>query len=368
MYSKIKGQEKAISILKRAIEQDKVANSYLFYGPEGVGKFTTALYFGMALNCHATIDKRPCGLCVSCHKFLSFSHPDFVYTFPSPNWHSDDGKIKSEADLNEFFAYIANKIKSPWKEYFFKGKIEIRIASIRMIIQKINLSPNEGRKKIYIIENADMMNIKTANAFLKTLEEPPEDSVIILTSSKPDSLLSTILSRCQKIQFFPITRQIIEKELIEEKFIENIEAKMYARIANGNMAKALRLVDEGRLETREKTYELLKIMLAQDDLLFIEFANNYRTLKTQSELADIISHLIILLSDISYFQNYPSEIVNLDKTEMLEILHRLNPNVDEYVLKLIDFLEQMLRRLAGNVNPQLILTEIYNRLNQTFFR
>ena len=83
MFSKIKGQDKAISILKRAIVNDKIANSYLFFGPDGVGKFTTALYFGMALNCHSTLEKRPCGLCPSCRKFLSYSHPDMIYVFPT---------------------------------------------------------------------------------------------------------------------------------------------------------------------------------------------------------------------------------------------------------------------------------------------
>ena len=101
MFSKIKGQDKAISILQRAIENDKIANSYLFYGPDGVGKFTTALYFGMALNCHAILENRPCGLCPSCLKFLAYSHLDMVYVFPFPkesgrNDISLEGEIKDE--------------------------------------------------------------------------------------------------------------------------------------------------------------------------------------------------------------------------------------------------------------------------------
>ncbi len=372
MFSKIKGQDKAIEILQRAIEQDKIANSYLFFGPEGVGKFTTALYFGMALNCHATLDKRPCGVCASCKKFLTFSHPDFLFIFPFPKDPnkpdiSIDREIKSEKILEEYKAYIDNKIETPWKEFFFPKNVGIRIASIRMLEHRIQLSPNEGNYKICIIENAEEMTTQAANAFLKTLEEPPEDTIIILTTSKPSSLLPTIVSRCQKINFFPVPRELIEKKLEENKSLENIEAKMYARIANGNMEKGLRLVEEGRIESREQTVELLRILITQNDLQFLDFVNRYRTSKTQSKLAEIISHLIIWISDISYFQNYPTEIINLDKTDMLETLYQSNTNVDEYASDLINFLEEMLLKLEGHVNPQLILIEIYNKLSKTFF-
>jgi DNA polymerase-3 subunit delta' len=110
------------------------------------------------------------------------------------------------------------------------------------------------------------MTTQAANAFLKTLEEPPPDTIIILTSSRPNSLLPTITSRCQQIPFVPIARKLIEQKLEENKSLENIEAKMYARIANGNMEKGLRLVEEGRIETREQTVEFLHILINQNDL------------------------------------------------------------------------------------------------------
>ncbi len=371
MFEQIKGQEKAVSILKNAIETDKIAHSYLFYGPDGVGKFTTALYFGMAINCHATSDKRPCGSCPSCRKFLSFSHPDFLFVFPFPKEKDKDitidGEIKTEKILLEYEAYIENKIKTPWQEFHFSKNTGIRIASIRMLENRIKLSPNEGNYKIYIIENAETMVVQAANAFLKTLEEPPHDTIIILTTSKPNSLLPTILSRCQKVPFFQVPRKIIEKELEENKFLENIEAKMFARIAHGNMEKALQLAEKGTTDSRNETIEFLNILIAQDDLRFIDFANRYRTSKTQSQLTEIISHLIIWISDISYFKNFPSEIVNLDKTDMLETLYHQNPNVDEYAPEILEFLELMLKKLTGHVNPQLITVGIYNKLSEIFF-
>lgn len=373
MFSKIKGQSKAIEILQRALRQGKVANSYLFYGPEGVGKFTTALYLGMAMNCHSTLDKRPCGICISCKKFLSFSHPDLLYIFPFPKESkkpdiSIEGEIKVEKILSEYKDYIDNKINTPWKEYFFSKNIGIRIASIRMLEHRIQLSPNEGNYKICIIEHANMMTVQAANAFLKTLEEPPEDTIIILTTSKPNSLLPTILSRCQQIPFYPVPKNKIEEELLKYETLEIFEAKMLARISNGNMEKALRLMEGGKIEVREQTLQFLNFVINKNNLKFIELSNQFRTSKNLTKLQEMISQLIIWLSDLAYFKHQQSEITNLDKTEILEILYERNPNVEDYAPELINFMEEMLQRLNGHVNPQLVIIEIYNRFIDIFCR
>ena len=372
MFKKIKGQDRAIDILQRAIKQDKVANSYLFYGPEGVGKFTTALYFGMAMNCHSTMDKRPCGVCPSCKKILSLSHPDLIYVFPFPKeaGKSDvtlDGEIRSDKTLQEYEDYINNKIKTPWKEYFFTKNIGIRIASIRMLEHRIQLSPNEGNYKICVIEHAETMTIQAANAFLKTLEEPPEDTIIILTTSKPNSLLPTIISRCQQLQFHPVPKSKIEEELLGYETLEIFEAKMLARISNGNMEKALRLMEGGKIEVREQTLQFLNYVINKNDLKFIELSNQFRTSKNLTKLQEMISQLIIWLSDIAYFKHQQSEITNLDKTEILETLYERNQNVEDYAPKLINFMEEMLQRLNGHVNPQLVIIEIYNRFTDIFY-
>lgn len=270
--------------------------------------------------------------------------------------------------LEEHKAYIENKKKDAWKDFFFSANTSIRIESIRYLEHKISLSPNEGNFKVYIIEDAHEMTIQAANAFLKTLEEPPSDTVIILTTSKPNSLLPTILSRCQQIPFRSIPKRIIETKLSENPNLDDVEAKMYARIANGSLEKALRLADEGRIQSREKTLELIKMVLARDDLKFMEFAAAYRTSKSSNILSEIISHLIIWITDISYFQNYPDEIINLDKPDLLEALYELNPNIDDYATDFIEYLEKMQKKIEGHVNPELIIINIYNKLCDLFHK
>jgi len=139
MFKNIVGQQKALAVIINAIHTNKVANSYLFYGKDGVGKFTTALYFGMALNCTNPKDGLPCGKCNSCKKFLELSHPDLLYIFPTPKLDiSEDGNIKSETLLKEYRAYIENKKHTPWKKFYFSKSTGIQIDSIRMLEHKIN--------------------------------------------------------------------------------------------------------------------------------------------------------------------------------------------------------------------------------------
>ena len=141
---------------------------------------------------------------------------------------------------------------------------------------------------------------------------------------------------------------------------------MLARLANGNMAKALGLADEGKIESLEMTTEFLNILISQNDLKFIDFSSQLKTIKTKALLQEIISNLVIWMSDLSYFKNYPAEIVNLDKTDILETLFTRNPDVDDYVVDTIEFLEEMQKKIEGNVNQQLVLINIYHKMNEIF--
>ncbi|MCB5230255.1 MAG: DNA polymerase III subunit delta' [Candidatus Cloacimonas sp.] len=368
MFDKIKGQEQAINILKRSIKERKIASSYLFHGPEGVGKFTTALYFAMAVNCLAeSEEERPCGQCISCYKTSQLNHPDLFYVFPAPNFKvTSRGEIEDNKLLAEYEKFISNKRESPWKEFFFGGNIEIRIDSIRLLMSRINLSAVEGRYKVFIIENADMMNISTANAFLKTLEEPPKDTIIILTSARPESMLQTIHSRCQKVSFYKLSRQIIEEELTEERGVDQIVARMVARIADGNMEKAISMAEEQDNDSREQALKFMQFALNRDDLGFISFIDYYRSSKTQSELKEIIQNLIIWVSDLLFSQESPDDVVNVDKLQFLDSVAQKIPALDIQLNNFILFLETMLKKLEGNVNPHLISIEIYFKLVRLF--
>ncbi|MBM4136023.1 MAG: DNA polymerase III subunit [Nitrospira sp.] len=196
-FKDIIGQDRAVSIILRTIHRGRLPSSYLFAGESGIGKKFTAINLAKTLNCQNPNPPIPpllkggeggfdkghgwgidcCDTCFSCRKIDAKTHPDFLFISPQGG--------------------------------------QIRIEEIRAINDILSFKPFEGKKKIVILDEADTMNPYAANAFLKTLEEPSEGSLIILISSHPDLLPDTIRSRCSRINFTPLSnedcRRVIER-------------------------------------------------------------------------------------------------------------------------------------------------------------
>ncbi len=169
----IVGQERALKILFGMLKRDRVPSALLFAGDTGIGKRLTAVNYAKAINCLEPADLDCCDTCASCKKIDAGTHPDVSFTLPE------------------------------------KG--EIKIDAVRKLEEKLFLKALEARKKIAIVDDADTMNINAANAFLKTLEEPPGDSLVVLVSSNPDGLPDTIRSRCIAIRFYPLSDESFRK-------------------------------------------------------------------------------------------------------------------------------------------------------------
>ncbi len=365
MFKKIHGQDKAIELLERAITSHRVAQAYLFSGPKGVGKFTTALYFGMALNCLNEQKRRPCGECASCRKFLHYNHLDFLYLFPTPNMDfKEDGSFGNNKFIKEYEAFIDNKKRSPWQEFFFSVNSEIRRDAIRVVQYKMSMANNEAKYRICIIEDADLMNNNTANAFLKTLEEPPDNTVIILTTTQPERLLPTITSRCQQIKFNPVRRQIIQEHLMKEFGADPTIASSVAKLVNGNLELAINLLENSDSDARDFALKLVKCCANADDVEFLHIVNEFKTGRNPKFLVEFISNLSILLNDVVMLRNHPEEIVMPDSVETYKAFYKQNSMIDEALIDYIPELESMSKSARGKVNPQLIVTEIYYRICQ----
>jgi len=218
-FSSIIGHDRPVGILKRAIQNDAVAHAYLFSGEQGVGKRLTAMVFAAALNCQAAGPAGGCGVCSSCRKSASGSHPDVRVVMP-------------ESHDEQLLATLSNKEAA-------KASDEIKIDQIRRAQESISLKPSEGQKKVLIVDSAETMNDAAQNAFLKTLEEPPGDSLIILITSMPQSLLPTIRSRCQELKFQPLPRPVLAEVLQEKRGLDANDAWFAAALSRGSLGRAL---------------------------------------------------------------------------------------------------------------------------------
>ena len=220
-FRDIKGQDKALLFLKRSIASDRVAHAYIFLGPRGVGKFSTALNFAKALNCLNGIDHEPCESCLSCKKIKSSNHPDLF-------------SVKLEKDASS-----------------------IKIDRIRELIKDIGLKPYEGRKKVYIIDSADCMTQESSNALLKTLEEPPSDSVLILIAENLGSLFQTIVSRSQVVRFFALKPEVVSQILVKDYSLEDEKAHVLAHLSSGRLGEALTYTEPKFFDKRSAVIDAL---------------------------------------------------------------------------------------------------------------
>src|SRR5437867_5776382 len=209
MRKAIIGQEKAIAKLRAIFQSGRIGHAYLFYGMDGVGKDAASIEFAKIINCTNTPDGEPCGECSNCKNISAFreDHFHFICALPTGKSEQTDSsplEYLSVSDYENYIEQIKFKTADPYHRICIPGANNIRINSIRNLINQIYLTvPGHGGKftKVFLISEADKMKQEAANALLKVLEEPPKNSIIIMTTSKPYLLPQTITGRCQKIYF-----------------------------------------------------------------------------------------------------------------------------------------------------------------------
>lgn len=309
-FDEIIGQENAKKILINSLDRGRTVNAYIFSGPGGVGKYFTAKVFAKALNC---IEKdKPCGICPQCGKIQRNVHPDVRVI---------DG-----------------------------GKSSIKIDEIRELQEDMSLRPYEGHYKIYIIKNAENMTTQAANSLLKTLEEPPDYGIIILTTSNYHILLPTIISRSQIVSFNPIPQRDME-EFLKDKFVGNSDKiKLLSAFARGSIGQALKLAeDEEFIELRNICTRFLEILTEENNerevFLFVD-----ELIKRKKSINEVLNILIFIFRDLMLLKTYKQEtiIVNSDIKEKL-IYHSKILSI-EGIYNILETIKKMKYDLNSNVN------------------
>lgn len=234
----IDGHADVLAALSRHLAEGRVAHAYLFCGPRNVGKATTALRFAMALNCEAAGDA-PCGTCRACRFIAEGKHPD-VETLTL-------GGVCDEPD----------------HDHSRETNRDIRICQIRRLQRVATLAPFEGRHRVAIVDPADRMNEATANAFLKTLEEPPARFVMVLVTDREEALLPTVRSRLRRMVFRAAPAAVIVEALERRTSVHHERAVELARAAGGRIGWALAAaVDPSVEERRREALDLVASLTA----------------------------------------------------------------------------------------------------------
>lgn len=229
-FSEYIGHRQNLEILQRELIAGRLPHALLFCGPQAVGKRYLAKQLAAAINCRSQHPGDWCGQCLECRRIMSDQHPD-VRTLGMPE--GKDGKNRKGS------AEEKSEVSTPEQDVPF-----IKIEQMRELVEEASMMPFYARQKVFLLENADAMKPETANTLLKTLEEPPATSTLILITSHPDSLLPTIRSRCQIFRFSYLSTQEIIRILRREKGLSQQEAEEKAAWAEGAVDRALHVDPE----------------------------------------------------------------------------------------------------------------------------
>ncbi|HEY5675067.1 MAG TPA: DNA polymerase III subunit delta' [Malonomonas sp.] len=311
-FDSIIGHERQKEILRQALRNQKVAHAYLFEGPEGVGKRLVALALARTLLCQTG---KGCGDCAPCRKVDHNNHPDIHF-------------LDAEGAT-------------------------IKIDQVRALQKELSLRPFEGRYKICLIDGAEHFNPAAANALLKTLEEPQPNTLMILLSSRPDSLLSTIRSRCQKLPFQRLPKQRLAEILSQRLDLNETEAAILAALSDGSFKKALGQNRELYLERRRELIRDISALSSGSIIPTFKLADQLANDKEQ--LTDILEIYQAFYRDLLLLKHGRPEtdLVNLDLKETLS--RQVAKETTHGLLQKLKALEDGRFYLKRNVNRQLAM-------------
>lgn len=317
-FSDIIGHVHNIRVLQRSIERGRLHHAYIFSGPEGVGKRLIALSLAKALNC-MDMETDFCGCCVSCKKIEAGNHPDVKIVEP-------DGQ-------------------------------QIKIDQIRELQRDLQFRPFEGKKRVFIIDEADRMGLPASNSLLKTLEEPPRDSILILITANFHSILPTIVSRCQRLSFSSLPISDVERVLIDKKGSEAGTARIISSISEGSIGKALREDEDSIIEEREKVFTGFMELKGKGIVDIFKMAED---LAKDDDLEGILKALKVLYRDMAVLKGGSRGIINRDMVSRIGDEAKDMPM--EAILDGFDLISGTEDMIKRNINKQLALEVMMMRL------
>ena len=335
-FSQILGQERAKQVITHSILNRRIPHAYLFSGIAGVGKGSMGKAIAASLNCESPEGTQACGTCTSCRQIMGGNFPDFIVVRPD--------------------------------------KDSIRIKQIREVQDSLRFAPFKGGHRVIVLDQADTMTEEAANAFLKTLEEPPKRNLFILNAVEPDNLLPTIVSRCQKVPFVPLPGNLVADYLVREIGIQKDVAVVLAKLSEGSLGKAIAMTESDFLEHREKwlrqAMEIPRLDPEQALDVALELSETGAVANKEGSkyeiggLLDLLGVFAIWYRDLLVVKKEGSEdlIVNADYRDQLKNFARKFKLLQLYESLLV--LDQAQRDIRMRRNKALVLERTILRLKE----
>jgi len=316
-FGDIIGHNQIVEHLKNAIRMEKISHAYILNGENNAGKMMLAEAFAMTLQCEAHGDE-PCMQCRSCHQAKEHNQPDIIYVS------HDKPNIISVDDIR------------------------------RQLNNDIVIKPYNSKYKIYIVDEAEKMNVQAQNALLKTIEEPPAYGIILLLTTNADSFLPTILSRCITLNLKSVNEDLIKNHLMKKYQIPDYQADVCAAFAQGNVGKAIQLAASD--EFNELKSSALSVVKKLEDMDLYELNQLIKQINEfKPKIQEYFDLLTLWFRDVLYMKA-TNDVNNLIfKDEVYDIKKQAAKRSYSGIETILQALEQSRVRLNANVNFDLVI-------------
>lgn len=317
-FNEIIGNDQIKEHMKRAISSGKISHAYILDGALGSGKIMFAKAFAQMLQCENEMSNGACHSCHSCRQAETDAHPDIIYvTHEKPATISVDD-IRTQINVD-----IATK-------------------------------PYQGKYKIYIVDEAEKMNVQAQNALLKTIEEPPEYAIIMLLTTNAYGFLQTILSRCVRLELKPVPQDTIVDYLVKKYKIVDYRAREAAAFSMGAVGRAVNLATSERFnELRECAIDTLKKINELDMPSLM--ATVKKTVDFKNDIKDFLDIMLMWYRDVLLYKTIVDSTQLIFQDQIYDIKRRADRSSYNSIKKSLENIELAVRRLDSNVNYEITI-------------
>lgn len=363
-FSEIPGLPETKEKLVNAVKFNHLAHALLFHGPEGSANLTLALALATFLYCENPSETDSCGACSSCQRMSRLVMPDLNFAFPIIAKDKDDDDDEEKTDvLTNWRKFATTQPYGNVHDFIYfngfeKKQLNISKASARKIIQALSLMSFEGGYKIMLIWAPEFLHPAAANALLKIIEEPPAKTIFMLVTSQADQLLTTILSRTQKILVRAFTDEEIKAHLIETEMSDSKSADQIAMLADGNLREAYRLIDQVEDLQVTQIRDWFRLCATQNLNEIFEQADKFHKEPKEAQKSLILTGLNVIREIL--LKNFDLDQLLRTTEEDRVFIEKISKKVlnEDHAIKLYESFNQAHYHLERNGNAKMIFTDL----------
>lgn len=367
-FAEIPGLPETKENLLNAVKNNHLAHALLFHGPEGSANLTMALALATYLYCQNPGETDSCGQCSACQRMARLVMPDLNFAFPiiAKSKEEDKGgeeKAPKEDHLASWRKFVFEQPYGNVHDYIYfngfeKKQLNISVGAARQIIQTLSLVSFEGSYKIMMIWGVEFLNLQAANALLKIIEEPQPNTFFILITSQPDQLLTTILSRTQKVMVRSFSDDEIKDYLVSSGYCDEQTALQISMIADGNLREAIRLVNQVEDQQIVWIRNWFRQCHGKHFKEIFALSDSFHKLDKEAQKSLLQTGMNVLREIL--LQNVKLESLLRTKGEDRGFIEKISGNVlkEEHIPGLYELFNNAHYHLERNGNAKLIFTDL----------